>query len=185
MPNAVCCRQGFDMRGLASSKITLQRQRTRAATFGRCSSNSELTAQLLSVCVLVTQSCLTLCDPMDCSPQLLCPWDFPGKNTRVSCHSLLQGIVPTQGWNLGLLHCRKILHHLSHQQMRSLFFNNFINFWAFQGLYSLFLSVSLIIILSLVHLCHELFYVSRYFWALRNLLSLSTSPHPFPGSSLP
>ena len=67
MPNAVCCRQGFDMRGLASSKITLQRQRTRAATFGRCSSNSELTAQLLSVCVLVTQSCLTLCDPMDCS----------------------------------------------------------------------------------------------------------------------
>ena len=44
---------------------------------------------------------------------LLSPWDFPGKNTRVGCHSLLQGIFPTQGSNLGLLHCRQILYHLS------------------------------------------------------------------------
>ena len=36
--------------------------------------------------------------------RLLCPWDFPGKNTGVSCHSLLQGIFPTQGSNPGLLH---------------------------------------------------------------------------------
>ena len=36
--------------------------------------------------------------------RLLCPWDFPGKNTRVGCHGLLQGISPTQGLNLGLLH---------------------------------------------------------------------------------
>ena len=28
---------------------------------------------------------------------LLCPWDFPGKNTGVGCHFLLQGITPTQG----------------------------------------------------------------------------------------
>ena len=27
----------------------------------------------------------------------LCLWDFPGKNTGVGCHSLLQGIFPTQG----------------------------------------------------------------------------------------
>ena len=33
----------------------------------------------------------------------------------MSCHSLLQGIFPTQGLNLGLLHCRQILYHLSHQ----------------------------------------------------------------------
>jgi len=32
----------------------------------------------------------------------------------VGCHSLLQGIFPTQGINLGLLHCRQILYHLSH-----------------------------------------------------------------------
>ena len=37
---------------------------------------------------------------------LLCPWNFPGKNTGVGCHSLLQRIFPTQRLNLGLLHCR-------------------------------------------------------------------------------
>ena len=47
--------------------------------------------------------------------RLLCPWDFSGKNTGVGCHFLLQGIFPTQGSNLGFLHCRHILYHLSHQ----------------------------------------------------------------------
>ena len=43
--------------------------------------------------------------------RLLCPWDHPGKSTAVSCHFLLQGILPTQVWNpclLCLLHCRQI-----------------------------------------------------------------------------
>uniref|UniRef100_A0A8B9YL87 Nucleophosmin n=1 Tax=Bos mutus grunniens TaxID=30521 RepID=A0A8B9YL87_BOSMU len=35
--------------------------------------------------------------------------------TGVGCHALLQGIFPTQGSNPGLLHCRQILYHLSHQ----------------------------------------------------------------------
>ena len=30
-------------------------------------------------------------------------------------HFLFQGILPTQGWNLGLLHCRQILYCLNHQ----------------------------------------------------------------------
>ena len=47
--------------------------------------------------------------------QLLCPWDFPGKSTGVGCHFLLQGTFPTQGLNLGLLHCRQILYWLSCQ----------------------------------------------------------------------
>ena len=47
--------------------------------------------------------------------RLLCPWDSPGKNTGVGCHSPLQGIIPTQGSNLGLLHCRWILYCWSHQ----------------------------------------------------------------------
>ena len=34
---------------------------------------------------------------------LLCPWDFPGRNARVGCHFLPQGIVPTQGLNPSLL----------------------------------------------------------------------------------
>ena len=29
--------------------------------------------------------------------RLLCPWSFPGKNTGVSCHVLLQGIFQTRG----------------------------------------------------------------------------------------
>ena len=35
--------------------------------------------------------------------RLLCPWDFPGKNTRMGCHFLLQGIFLTQGLNPCLL----------------------------------------------------------------------------------
>ena len=47
--------------------------------------------------------------------RLLCPWDFPGNSTGVDCHFLLQGIFPTQGLSLGLLHCREMLYCLSHQ----------------------------------------------------------------------
>ena len=43
--------------------------------------------------------------------RFLCPWHFPGKNTGVGCHSLPQGIFPTQGLNLS----QQILYHLSHQ----------------------------------------------------------------------
>ena len=53
--------------------------------------------------------------PWTIAYQVLCPWDFPGKNTGVGCHFLLQGIFPTQGLNPGLLHCRQTLYHLSHQ----------------------------------------------------------------------
>ena len=65
--------------------------------------------------VLVTQACLTL-QPRGLQPaRLLCPWGSPGKKTAMCSHSLLQGIFPTQGLNLGLLLCRQILYHLSHQ----------------------------------------------------------------------
>ena len=50
-----------------------------------------------------------------CDCKLLCPWDSPGENIGVGCRSLLQGIVPTQGLNPGVLPCRQILYHLSHQ----------------------------------------------------------------------
>ena len=36
------------------------------------------------------QLCPTLCDPIDGSSHLCCPWDSPGKNTGVGCHFLLQ-----------------------------------------------------------------------------------------------
>ena len=53
---------------------------------------------------------------MDCSLlRLLCPWNFPGKNTGVGSHSILQEIFPTQKLNPVLLHYRQILYHLSRQ----------------------------------------------------------------------
>ena len=47
-------------------------------------------------CYLVTKSCPTLCNPVDHNPPGY-PWDSPGKNTRVGCHFLLQGVFPTHG----------------------------------------------------------------------------------------
>ena len=44
-----------------------------------------------NVKVLVTQSCLTLCNSMDYSPPGFCLWNYPGKNSGVGCHSLLPG----------------------------------------------------------------------------------------------
>ena len=56
--------------------------------------------------VKVTQSCLTLCDPTDWVHGIL-------HNIRVGSLSLLQGIIPTQGSNPGLPHCRPLLYQLS------------------------------------------------------------------------
>ena len=63
---------------------------------------------LKSVNVLVAQLCPVVCDPRDCNP--------PGS----SVHGIFQAgiqkwIFSTQGSTLGLLHCRQILYHLSHQ----------------------------------------------------------------------
>ena len=80
--------------------------------------NSPFLLVFTLVLCLVTQSCPTLCDPMDCSP------------AGSSVHGILQarvlewvampssrGIFPTQGLNPGLPHCRQILYHLSHQDL--------------------------------------------------------------------
>ena len=78
--------------------------------------NEEAVLEWSVVKVLVAQWCLTLCDPVDYSP--------PGS----SVHGILQarilewvaiffsrGIFPTQGFILGLPHCRQILYQLSYQ----------------------------------------------------------------------
>ena len=50
-----------------------------------------------TVLCLVTQSCLTIFDPMDCSPRgSSVHGGSPGKNTGVGCHALLQEIFPAQ-----------------------------------------------------------------------------------------
>ena len=50
-----------------------------------------MTCNILKVKVKVAQSCLTLCDPVDCSP-----WNSPGQNTGVGSLTLFQGIFPTR-----------------------------------------------------------------------------------------
>ena len=65
------------------------------------------------MCVLVAQLCPTLRNLMDCSPP---GSSVHGKNTIVDSHFLLQGIFPTQGSNIGLLHGRQILYCLSYQE---------------------------------------------------------------------
>ena len=54
---------------------------------------------------------------MDCSPPgSSVRGNSPSKKIGMGCHALLQGIFPTQSLYLGLLHCRRILYHLSHQK---------------------------------------------------------------------
>ena len=71
-------------------------------------------------CCLVTKLCPTLLQPHVLQPtNLLCPWDFPGKNTGVGYHFLFQGIFLTQGQNLHLLHWQWGSLPLSHREANS------------------------------------------------------------------
>ena len=54
--------------------------------------------------------------PWTAATRILCPWNSPARNTGVGSRSLLQGIFLTQELNLGLLHHRQILCHLSPQE---------------------------------------------------------------------
>ena len=47
-----------------------------------------------------------------------CPWNSPGKSTRIGCHFLLQGVIPTWRSNPGLPHCRQILYQLNHSSVQ-------------------------------------------------------------------
>ena len=73
----------------------------------------------MCVCALMlSHSAVFLCDPVDCSPPGSSVHGiFPGKDIGVRCHSLLQGIFPTQGLNprlLPLLHWQLDSSPLSH-----------------------------------------------------------------------
>ena len=72
---------------------------------------------------MCAQSCLTL-RPHGLQPsRLLCPWNYPGKNTGVGCHFLLQGIFPIQDQTLvscSSSHCRRILYPLNQHPEHSI-----------------------------------------------------------------
>ena len=61
-------------------------------------------------CCLIAKSCLTLSLPNGLQPvRILCRWDFPGKNTGMGCHFLLQGsnshlLHQSIGGQVGLYH---------------------------------------------------------------------------------
>ena len=65
--------------------------------------------------MLVAQSCLTLCNPMDCSPPGSSVHEiFQARILEWVAISFSRGIFPTQGSNPGFLHCMQILLQLSY-----------------------------------------------------------------------
>ena len=68
------------------------------------------------ICSQLLQSCSTLCDPMDCSlPGSFVHGIFLARILEWIAMPFSRGFFPTQGLNQSLLHCRQILHWLSHQ----------------------------------------------------------------------
>ena len=94
----------------------------------------------ICVCVLSSSTMSDSLQPYGLQPTwILCPWNFPGKNTIVGCHFLLQGFFPTQGSNL-------CLSHLLYWQADSL---------PLSYLESLKICLYNIILTSFIHLCGQ------------------------------
>ena len=62
------------------------------------------------------QSCLTLWSHGLWPARLLCPWGFSRQECWCGLPFASPGDLPNWGINSGLLHCRQILYHLSHQE---------------------------------------------------------------------
>ena len=107
------CLFTFFLKSTSSSKLPI----VDLGFYSDLVSRKQGTQLLWIVCVqlLVAEPCPTLCNPMGCSPPGSSVHGILQATIMESCHALLQGIFLTQGSNLGLLHCRQILYHLSHQ----------------------------------------------------------------------
>ena len=94
-------------RGIQRQKVARSKS-SESSTLERNFMSSCLT--ILHVCMHVKlfQSCLTLCNPMDCSPTGTSVHGFSRQEYRVGHFALRLGIFPTQGTNSGLLHCKHI-----------------------------------------------------------------------------
>ena len=103
-------------RGLYFQKM-IQVDSKRKKTSGYQREREESINQVFGTNICSLLSCsVALCDPTDCSLPGSSPWDFVGKDARVGCHFLSQGIFPTQGSNLvSCVYCmgRQILYHLT------------------------------------------------------------------------
>ena len=77
-----------------------------------------------------TQSCLTLCDTVDCSPPgCIIHGILQARMLEWVGHTLLQGIFLTQGLNSGLLHHIQVLYHLTRESLKYRFFYTLNNIW--------------------------------------------------------
>ena len=109
--------QGLNIFFLTSSTLSLIQTRGKGNNFVgvipgclqcACLGSNQSRFVCVCVCVCVFNSFATsFAKPA----RLLCPWDFPNKNSGMVCHFLLQGIFPTQASNSRLLHCRQVLYH--------------------------------------------------------------------------
>ena len=82
-----------------------------------CTCTSLGSCSRLCACVLSRNSCVQLRDPLDCSPLVSSVHGIlQVRLLEWGCHTLLQGIFPTQGPHTGLPHCRQIIYRLSHQR---------------------------------------------------------------------
>ena len=109
-----CCTQYVNKSGRPSGHSTGKVQSSSQFPRRVVLKNVQIIGQLHSSPKLVKKkqvlSRVRLCSSMDCSPPGSSVHGiFPGKNTRVGCHFLLQGIFLTQGSKPGLLHSRQTL----------------------------------------------------------------------------
>ena len=84
---------------------------------------TRLNLMCVHVCAQSLNRVWLFATPWTIATRLLCLWDFPGKNIRVGCHFLLQGIFPTQGSNR--ISCisyigRRVLYHCTTWETQTL-----------------------------------------------------------------
>ena len=103
--------------GYLSCKITMK---MKVSIF--CSSFTSILKYLCRIkAQMLLPWCNSICESHSVMSDSLQPhglyttWSSPGHNIGVGSLFLLQGIFSTQGLNAGLLHCRQILHQLSHK----------------------------------------------------------------------
>ena len=105
--------------------------------------------------------------------RLLCPWDFPDKNTEVGWHFFLQGIFPTQRLNPHLLHLQTESLPLSHQ--RSPLAINGIIFYAASWVWflmlgkmhldsSIFFFLMHVTVCLCIHQLNNIHGISKFWW---------------------
>ena len=102
--------------------------------------------------------CAYMCSVVSESFATWCPWNFPDRNTGVSCHALLQGIFLTQESSLCLLcllHWQVDslpLHHLG-SNVQDTYFKKYKNVKTIYSINWVFLTASLIKFIQLIVLC--------------------------------